>query len=68
MAKYKPVIFLTVQKSHDNSKIMVTKIPIKLLLNQLPNKYTATAADRKAKWHIVTYGCLKEELIWQSRR
>jgi hypothetical protein len=55
-------MFLTVQKSIDNNRTTVTKLVIKLSLNQPHNMYTTTDAPRKAKWKNVTYGCLKQIL------
>jgi hypothetical protein len=54
-----PVIFFTVQKSNDRSSTTVTKLAMKLLLNQPHSIYTITANTLKARWKNVTYGCLK---------
>lgn len=54
-----PVIFFTVQKSTDRSRITITKLVMKLLPNNPHSIYTTTADTLKARWKNVTYGCLK---------
>ena len=61
--KYIPVIFFTVQKSIDKSSTMMTKLIIKLLLNQPHNKYVTMAKTRKTKWKNTANGCLKKKCV-----
>lgn len=62
-----PVIFFTVQKSIDRSRITITKLVMKLLPNNSHRIYTTTADTLKARWKNVTYGCLKCNETWEIR-
>lgn len=50
---------LTVQKSHERRRMMVTIQAMKLLLRISQNKYTKMAVARKKRWKNATSGCLQ---------
>ena len=50
-------MFFTVQKSNDKRRIILTKLPIKLLLYQPHNRYTRRAKLLKMRWKNVITGC-----------
>ena len=52
-----PVMFFTVQKSSDKSRIILTKLPIKLLLYQPHRRYTRRAKLLNIRWKNVITGC-----------
>ena len=50
-------MFLTVQKSSDKRRIILTKLPIKLLLYHPHSRYTRRAKLLKIRWKNVITGC-----------
>ena len=51
------MMFFTVQKSSDKSRIILTKLPIKLLLYQPHRRYTRRAKLLNIRWKNVITGC-----------
>ena len=50
-------MFLTVQKSRDSSRMMLTKLPMKLSEYQPHSRYTTRARLLKIRWKNVITGC-----------
>jgi hypothetical protein len=54
-----PDTFFTVQKSNANKMMHMTKVKIKLLVNQEPKTYRKSAKNLNNRWKKIVTGCCK---------